>query len=174
MKSALLVVDVQNGVFHAPRRPYDADRVVERIAELIAAERQRRGLVVAIQHEARGLAEPGSWEWQLIDALDIRTGDLIVRKSSFDAFLGTELEHELHARGIETVAICGYASDMCIDRTAFRAAGIGFQVTVVADAHTTRDKPYLDAKRIREHHNFILSQHPAISVLDYAEILALA
>jgi nicotinamidase-related amidase len=172
MKSALLIVDVQNGVFNAPRRPHEADAVVERIAELIAAERHRESLIVAIQHETRGLVEPGTWEWQVVGNLRIRSGDTFVSKSTPDAFLGTDLERVLLAHGVETVMICGYASDMCIDRTAYRAAGLGFQVVVVGDAHTTRDKTYLDAKRIREHHNFILSLHPAVRVVDHAELLA--
>ena len=172
MRTALLVVDVQNGVFNAPRRPHEADAVVERITELVAAERLRESLIVAIQHEARGLVEPGTWEWQVVGNLRLRSGDTYVGKSSPDAFLGTDLERVLVAHGVETVMICGYASDMCIDRTAFRAASLGFRVVVVGDAHTTRDKTYLDARRIREHHNFILSLHPSVRVLDHAELLA--
>jgi len=93
---------------------------------------------------------------QLERGLITQPGDLFVRKTTPDSFLRTELEALLTARGVEHVHICGYASEFCVDTTVRRAAALGYPVTLVADAHTTHDKPHATAAQIRAHHNATL------------------
>ena len=55
------------------------------------------------------------------------------------------------------VIVCGYATEGCVDTTIRRAAALGYEVTIAADAHTTDDQPHASAAQIREHHNATLS-----------------
>jgi len=65
--------------------------------------------------------------------------------------------------GIERLVVMGYASEICVDSTVRRAVGLGYEVVLVADGHTTHDKPHLDAERIRQHHNCTLGLSPAVT-----------
>ena len=171
MKTAVLVIDVQNGVFGRDRKPFESDVVVERIRKVIARAKSLENMVIYIQHEAPGIVEYGSDNWQLLPALNVDDVDIKLRKNTPDSFLNTELNKLLKAEGIDQLVICGYSSDFCIDRTAFKAADLGYKVVLVGDGHTTHDKPHLEAQKIREHHNFILSRHPAISLVTHTEFV---
>jgi len=152
---ALLIVDMQVGCFRGDPPRYEADTIVERINALAEAFRVRE-LVVYIQHTdaAEGLARD-SEEWQLLPALCIGAADARLEKAGCDAFLETGLESLLRGRGVDEVVITGCATDFCVDTTVRSAAAHGFHVTVVSDAHTTRDRPHLNAPTIIRHHNYI-------------------
>ena len=157
MTSALLVIDVQSGLFDGEPRPDDADAVIARLNSLIARARDAGTPVIFVRHERIGtLLEPGTPGWAFQAKLDVHDDDLIVGKTSPDAFLRTSLEGLLQSLGVDRLVIGGYASDFCVDTTTRRAAALGYPVTLAADAHTTHDKPHLTAARIREHHNATL------------------
>ena len=175
MKSALLIIDVQSGLFDDEPRPFEADAVVARINALAARAREAAMPVVFIQHErpdhflAHG--EPG---WQLESHLVVEPGDTRVRKTTPDSFLRTDLAEHLARWGTQQVVICGYATEFCVDTTTRRAAALGFPVVLAADAHTTHGKAHLPASAIRAHHNATLpgiaSFGPVIQALPAAQI----
>lgn len=170
MKTAFIIIDVQNGVFGEASALFDKHGVLENIQRISQQQRHLQTPFFYIQHEAPGIVEYQSPQWQLHGDLAVHTADTRIRKQSPDAFFNTQLHQQLQERGIEHLLLCGYSSDFCIDRTAFSAASQGYKVTVVADAHTTHDKPHLPAGQIRTHHNFILSKHPSIQVRSTADV----
>jgi nicotinamidase-related amidase len=175
MKSALLVIDVQRGLFDDEPRPYEADAVVDRINSLTARARSAGTPVVFVHHERQsGLLEYGSASWQLERRLVVKDGDITLRKATPDSFLRTELSELLAQWGTEQVVICGYATEFCVDTTTRRAAALGFPVVLVADAHTTHDKDHASAAQIRTHHNATLpnigSFGPEIKAMPAAEV----
>jgi nicotinamidase-related amidase len=156
-KSALLVIDVQHGLLDREPRPLEADEVVSRINSLATAARKANCPVVFIQHERPGSPlEHGSDFWQLAHGLTIEPTDHLVRKTTPDSFMGTKLEALLREHGVDGVVVTGYACEFCVDTTTRRAAGLGFAVTLAADAHTTHDKPHATAAQIRAHENATL------------------
>lgn len=155
MKSALLVIDVQQALFDETPRPFEADAVVERINTLTARARAAGVPVVFVQHEASDL-EYNSAGWQLQPGLQVEECDAKLRKTTPDSFLRTELEALLASWQTEHVVICGYASEFCVDTTTRRAAALGYPVTLVSDAHTTHDKPHATGEQIRRHENATL------------------
>ncbi|WP_425641720.1 cysteine hydrolase family protein [Marinomonas gallaica] len=162
MKSALLVVDVQNGVFGSPNPPYLSENVISNIEQLLSYASSSEIEIIFIQHEISGVLEPESDAWQLFSDLTINDSSYKVRKKTPDSFYNTNLREYLDENGIEHVLICGYSTEFCIDRTAFSAASKGYKVTLIEDAHTTHSKPHLDAPSIIAHHSFTLSKHPNI------------
>jgi nicotinamidase-related amidase len=175
MKSALLVIDVQRGLFDDEPRPFEADAVIARINSLTARARSTGTPVVFVHHErASGSLQFASESWQLEPHLVVRDGDTTLRKTTPDSFLRTELSGLLAKWGTEQVVICGYATEFCVDTTTRRAAALGFPVVLVADAHTTHDKTHASGAQIRTHHNATLqdigSFGPEIKATPAAEV----
>jgi nicotinamidase-related amidase len=176
MKSALLVIDVQRGLFDKLPRPHEAEAVVDRINSLAARARDARVPVVFIHHETQdGELEYGTENWQLAQRLRFEAGDVTLRKTTPDSFLRTDLSALLTAWSATRLVICGYASEFCVDTTTRRAAALGFPVVLAADAHTTHDKDHAPGAEIRKHHNATLSNiesfGPRIEALAAAEIV---
>jgi nicotinamidase-related amidase len=173
--SALLIIDVQRGLFDDAPRPADADAVIDRINQLSSRARQAGVPVIFVQHEhaSDGLVF-GTSGWALEQRLVVAPTDRYVRKTTPDSFLRTALADKLAALGVTRVIVCGYATEFCVDTTVRRAAALGFEVVIAADAHTTHDKPHATAAQIRAHHNATLpdiaSFGPTIRALPSAAI----
>ncbi|GAB7128739.1 cysteine hydrolase family protein [Silvimonas sp. JCM 19000] len=165
MQSAVLVIDVQQGLFNPLPRPWQADDVVARINTLTSRARAARVPVIFIQHtRADEPLSAGSDSWQLQQQLEVAPGDVRISKTTPDSFLHTTLQAQLEAIGAQHLVICGYASDYCVDTTTRRAAGLGYHVTLAADAHTTHDQPHASAELIRTHHNATLQNIESFGV----------
>lgn len=175
MKSALLVIDVQRGLFDPEPRPYEAVAVVQRINDLARSARSAGSPVVFIQHERDGTALTHRTEgWQLVSDLEVGPQDLFIRKRTPDSFLRTSLQEVLASHGIQRVVVAGYACEFCVDTTSRRAAALGFEVVLASDAHTTHDKAHASAAAIRAHENATLpditSFGPKISAVPVAAV----
>jgi nicotinamidase-related amidase len=155
--TAVLVIDVQAGLFRARPAPFEAEAVVTRINAVTALARRAGAPVIFLQHDGEPGGEdvvPFTEGWELHPDLVVEPGDLRIRKTTCDAFHGTSLESELRLRGVQTLLLTGYATDFCVDATLRSAASKDFVVVVVADAHTTSDNPVLKAEAVRQHHNW--------------------
>ncbi len=175
MTPGLLVIDMQVGLFEGTAR-FDADGVVRRINDLARAVRAKGGAVVFIQHEDEGDFAHGAPGWQLLPALDTRREDVYVRKTACDSFYRSDLDKALRERKVTRLLVTGCATDFCVDTTIRSAASKDYEVVVVANGHTTADRPHLPAEKIIEHHNWmwaklILPGHP-VRVVPTGELLA--
>lgn len=156
-KTAVLVIDVQIGLFRTNPPPFEAEAVIAHINNLTAKARQAGAPVFFIQHDGspgESWLVPFSEAWKLHPDLHLETSDLVIRKTACDAFYRTSLESELRSRGITTLVLTGYATDFCVDATLRNALSRDFRVIVAADAHTTSDGPTLKADSVRQHHNW--------------------
>jgi nicotinamidase-related amidase len=134
-RTALLVIDVQNGVMAGA---YDRDRVVGNIATLVERARAAGVEVVWVQHHSDELPE-GSDQWRYVPELVRRDAEPLVHKAYGDSFEDTDLEQVLAAHGIGRLVVAGAQTDACIRSTLHGAFTRGYDVTLVADAHTTED-----------------------------------
>jgi nicotinamidase-related amidase len=179
-QTAVLVIDVQRGLFCAEPAPSEAEAVVARINTVTAKARLAGALVIFVQHDGQPGGEdvvPFTEGWKLHPALEVRPGELVIRKTTCDAFYGTALESKLRSRGITTLVLAGYATDFCVDATLRSAASKDFRVVVVADAHTTTDSPVLKADQVRQHHNWAWANSlssKGVAVLKADELNAVA
>ena len=164
MKTAVLVIDMQRGLCDDPPRPHEAAEVVQRINALTERARAAGVPVAFIQHENDVDLEFDSERWQLADALHVDAGDTKIRKTTPDSFLRTPLEAWLAGQGVRQVVICGYSSEFCVDTTVRRAAALGYEVVLAADAHTSHDKPHATGAFIRAHHNATLADVTSFGV----------
>jgi nicotinamidase-related amidase len=158
MNTALLVIDVQQGLCEGEHDAFESQQVIGRINQVSAKVREAGGLVVFVQHESTsGYLEFETDAWQLARGLQVEAEDLRIRKTSPDAFHRTELEHVLGKHGITELVICGMHTEFCVDTTARRALALGFPVTLVGDAHTTEGNRHLSAVQVIRHHNETLA-----------------
>lgn len=165
MRSAVLVIDVQRGLFDGSPRPYLADEVIRNINNVTEYARTSNIPVVFIQHEKISTTlEYGTEGWQLQSDLIVSEHDIFIRKTTPDSFLKTNLEETLKKIGVTNLLVCGYASEFCVDTTIRRAGGLGYSIELIADAHTTHDKNHATALQIREHHNATLPNITSFSM----------
>jgi nicotinamidase-related amidase len=174
----LLVVDMQVGLFegHPPR--WDADGVIHRINVVAKAVRAVGGTVIFIQHDdpQGGILEAGTDGWRILPTLERTDKDLMVRKQACDSFYETELPGILEQHHAQQLIVTGCATDFCVDTTVRAAASRDYKVVVVADGHTTKDRPHLDAVSIIRHHNWmwenLILPRSQVEVLSAADIVS--
>lgn len=165
MQRALLVVDMQAAI--VPEM-WHGDDLADRVGAL--ADQARAAGIPVIYLQQDGGADtpfaPGTTGWELDKRVRASDGDIVIRKTATDSFFRTNLELELRGRGVDTVVVVGVASDFCVDSTVRSALSHGFDVQLVADGHSTADRPGLTAEAVIAHHNGVLAfgTHPGGSV----------
>jgi nicotinamidase-related amidase len=143
-KTALLVVDLQNGIVGLPTAHPIAD-VVSNAVKLTDAFRRHNQPVVLINVDgvAPGRAEqsrrvsefPAGWT-DLIPELNRQPRDHLVTKRTWGAFTNTGLEQYLRQSGVTQVVISGVATSAGVESPARHANELSFNVTLAVDAMT--------------------------------------
>ncbi|WP_418285727.1 cysteine hydrolase family protein [Halorubrum sp. DTA46] len=152
-ETAVIVVDMQNGFCHPDGSLYaePSEAAVEPVGALVAAARDAGADIVYTRdvHPPEQFDDThyydefdrwgehvveGSWDAELVDDLDVRDGDRVVEKHTYDAFYQTELEGYLDAHGIRDLLICGTLANVCVLHTAGSAGLRDYRPVVVEDA----------------------------------------
>ncbi len=167
-KTALINVDMQRCfVEGSPLASPDGRALVDKINGLIRACRDAGVLVV----HTRGwmakdgsnlgvmaelvppfivdLYTEGSPTAELHEALDVAPEDLIVDKTRYGAFHGTDLARQLHERGIEAVIISGIATNICCETTAREASQHDFRAVFLSDGTATKEMNGVPAEELQ-------------------------
>jgi nicotinamidase-related amidase len=150
-RTALLVIDMQND-FLLPGAPVHTPgglRLVPVIAAL-AGQARRLGLPVVFTQEMHradhsdfGIElafEPphcleGSPGADIVTGLEPEPGDVrITGKRRYDAFLGTDLDLALRARGVENLLVTGVCTDICVICSVHHARNLDYRCFVLSDA----------------------------------------
>jgi len=134
-KTALLVVDVQNG---NTTGAVNRDAVVSNVASLVEKARREEVPVVWVQHADDNLPR-GSDEWRIVDELQPDESEPLVEKNYGDSFESTTLESVLADLDVGRLVVVGAQTDACIRATLHGALVRGYDAMLVSDAHTTED-----------------------------------
>ncbi|KWU52695.1 cysteine hydrolase family protein [Pseudomonas palleroniana] len=160
MANALLIIDMQTGLYDGPEKPFERERVLGTINQLIQRARKAQAPIFVARHtgpEGSPIAA-GSALWQLWPGLDVDPArDHLFDKTRPSCFLGTRLAQQLAAAQVNELVIVGMKTQFCIDTTCRMAAELGFSVVLPEDGHTCMDTPALKAEAIIEHHNATLA-----------------
>jgi ureidoacrylate peracid hydrolase len=165
--AALLVIDVQNDYNHsdgyAGRRGNDVSvcqRMVPRLKAFVEAARAAGVMVIHTRNWHRRETDSAAWLDRLARGGRQRNqraaiantwgaefyeiiplpGEEVVSKFRYDAFLGTNLEYLLRARGIRSVICTGTTTDVCVESTARAALMRDFHLVVVEDCCAAPDQ----------------------------------
>ena len=133
--TALLVIDVQNGVV---KNAYARDAIVANIAAVVEKARSARVPVVWVQQFGDHL-KAGSEAWRIVPELDPRASEPVVAKAWGDAFEETTLESVLAGFKAGRLIVAGAQTDECVRSTLHGALVRGYDTILVSDAHTTED-----------------------------------
>ena len=153
--TALILIDLQNGIVGLPLAPRTGDEAVE-VGKTLTARFREAGAPVVLVNVAfapdfgdalrqpvdrpmpgPAAALPTTWS-QLVDGL-ARPGDIRVTKHQWGAFFGTDLDVQLRRRGVRAVVIGGIATNMGVESTARQAHEHGYEVVVAEDATSSLD-----------------------------------
>ena len=157
--TALLVIDVQKGMFLEDDPVYDGENLLDKISTLITQARTSGVPVIYIQHngpEGDSLKK-GTEGWAIHPAIQPAEGEPVVQKWTPDSFHETTLQQELESRGIKNLVVAGIQTECCVDTTCRRAMTLGYKTTLVKDAHSTWNSRTLTAPQIIEHTNDALN-----------------
>lgn len=134
--TALLVIDVQSGLFREKAPIFKADQLLKNIMLLIDNARVKRIPVIFVQHANRVLLVEGTDNWKLHHLLQPLEGDIRIRKNHASAFKETNLKAELEERHIRKLIAVGLTSHGCVKATCQDAKKEGYEVILVKDAHS--------------------------------------
>lgn len=148
-QTALVIIDVQVGLLERP-----VWKVDELLANLkILLEKARSAGIPVVFVQDGDVAPEGTREWEVHPDIAPNQDELRIQKIATDAFHGTDLHEKLQALGIDELVIGGCATEYCVDTACRRATTLGYNVTLVGDAHSTADDEVLTAEQIIAHHN---------------------
>lgn len=152
--TAVLVIDVQNGVLTGPKPVHDADALVGRIQALLQRARGAQLPIVYVQDKDVGPID--SDDWQIHAALSPQPNELVIQKAHADSFYQTSLHTSLAALGIRQLIVAGCKTDACVEMTCRRAVSLGYHVTLVSDGHSTTDNRFMTAAQSIAYYNILL------------------
>lgn len=168
---------MQIGSFKPYSIRHNTIRIIEKINSLSEKFRNSGHPVIYIKHN--GVREnyllPHTADFKILPELVQDASDITVIKEVNDAFYNTELESVLIQKNINELYICGCATDFCVDTTIKSALNKDYKIHVASDAHTTTNRPHVDAPTIIQHYNWLWSDltftKHKISVLTTKDII---
>jgi nicotinamidase-related amidase len=138
--SALLVIDVQQGLFRKSAPIHQAEQLLKNINALVDRAHRTRTPVFFLQHSGRNILLQGSDDWKLHPQLHLLDIDCIIPKQHGDAFEETTLKEELSSRNIDSLVIMGLVTQGCVRATCIGAKKLGYKVILVKDGHSNYHK----------------------------------
>ncbi|MER6947505.1 hydrolase [Nonomuraea sp. NPDC000554] len=153
-RTALVVIDLQNGVLALPGSPHTTADVLARTVQLADAFRAHDLPVVLVRvtfapdgsdtapgrtdHPRPAHTPPAGWD-EVADDLAGHPRDIVVTKRNWSAFYGTDLDLQLRRRGITQIVLTGAATSIGVESTARAAHEHGYNVALATDAMTDLD-----------------------------------
>ncbi len=146
--TALVLIDLQNGVVSLPLAPHSPADVVTRGVQMTKALRQSRGTVIFVRAAVAEILQlpvdapildpkappPPASASELVPEVDRQPGDLVITKRQWGAFYGTDLDQQLRRRNIRTIILGGIATNFGVESTARAAFDRGYELVFVEDA----------------------------------------
>jgi nicotinamidase-related amidase len=154
--TGVVLVDLTPGLLSVEMGPHSADTVLANATQLAEAFRGGGATVVLTgpalpappNARAQGQAPPGierdmsplakvmsvpNWS-EIATAVGPKDGDIVIRKPTWSAFFGTDLDLQLRKRGVRTLVLCGIATNFGVESTARDARAYGYAIVLAEDA----------------------------------------
>ncbi|HEU5358395.1 MAG TPA: hydrolase [Gemmatimonadales bacterium] len=152
--TALVLIDLQQGITAIATAPHSVADVIARAAALARRFRERGATVVLVRVEPGRHGElmpspqadrprpkmeyPADW-CELVPELGRAETDIVVTKHQPNAFYATDLEVQLARRGIRTIVLGGISTNIGVEATARAAHERGYEQVFVEDAMAARE-----------------------------------
>jgi nicotinamidase-related amidase len=165
--SVLLVIDVQDSFKADPNRwgRRNNPKFESNVSRLVSAYREAGEPIIFVMHQdSDGGFNPASPYYQLMDFLDVRSGDVVLHKTTRSVIASTDLERRLVKLGVRRLVITGIQTEQCCETTARDAGDLGYEVDFVTEATLTFPIPHwaggpdLSAEAITERTEYALAR----------------
>ncbi|MBI1200976.1 MAG: pyrimidine utilization protein B [Rhodopseudomonas sp.] len=80
------------------------------------------------------LLAKGGWDYDLINELKPKSGDIVVPKTRYSGFFNSVFDSTLRARGIRNLVFCGIATNVCVESTMRDAFHLEYFGVLLEDA----------------------------------------
>lgn len=176
---ALVLIDIQKA-FDTPKWGKRNNPEAEANSKkLLEKWRSAKHQIIHIKHDSTEEGSPlapGQPGNDIKDIVKPQGSESMLVKHVNSAFIGTDLEQQLHSQNINTLVLIGLTTDHCVSTTARMAANLGFSVIVVADATATFDRysydgTYYTAEQM--HEAALASLHQEFATIKNTEELLL-
>lgn len=178
--AVLIVIDVQQA-FDDPSWGKRNNLTAEaNIAALLAEWRKTRRPIIHVHHRSprmESLFHPDRPGFKVKPEAEPLPDEPVIYKDVNSAFIGTDLEQRLSARGATTLVMIGITTDHCVSTSTRMAGNLGFKTYIVSDATATfeRSRPggtLFSAEQM--HETALASLHEEFAtVIDTATLLNL-
>lgn len=172
IKSALLLIDIQNDYFEGGLNPLVGSREAGLNAhKLLMYYRQWNLPVIHVQHLSTRPGStfflPGTDGAKIHKLVEPQNNEKVIVKHSPNSFFQTDLQTLLKADAITELVVCGMMTHMCVDATVRAAKDLGYTCTVIGDACATKD---LELNNVRVNARevqtaFLAALHPYYAVI---------
>jgi ureidoacrylate peracid hydrolase len=187
--AALIVVDVQNDFVSAEgsagKRGEDVTAALSMVPRLIRLidEARHVGLTIiyiktthsewtdapswiyrSSQKSGLNTCREGSWGAEFHEGISPLPSERVVIKHRYSAFINTDLNTVLRARGVQSVLVTGVATNVCVETTARDAYMFDYYVTLVEDCAAAYEAKLHRAtlENIRRHFGLVASSDEII------------
>lgn len=143
MKTALILIDIQNDYFPGGKMACEGSlEASEQAKRVLASFRQRNMSIAHIQHTSvragAAFLVPGTDGVQIHTNVEPLQQEPLFQKHFPNSFRDTGLLEHLRDRAIDRLVIAGMMTHMCVDATTRAAFDLSFSCTVLHDACATR------------------------------------
>jgi len=187
--AALVVVDVQNDFVSpkgsAAKRGEDVGAAMAMVPNLIRLidEGRHVGLTIVYirtthsewtdtpswiyrssQKSGLNTCREGTWGAELYEGIAPLPSERVVIKHRYSAFINTDLNTVLKARGVQSVLVCGVATNVCVETTARDAYMFDYYVTMIDDCSAAYEpKLHMGTlENMRRHFGLVASSNEII------------
>ncbi len=163
MKTALLIIDIQNDYFPGGKNELvgslDASQQARKLLECFRQNKSlREDKVIFIQHistrPGAAFFLPGTSGAEIYTGLQPLEGETVIQKHYPNSFRETPLLERLRQEAVSRLIICGMMTHMCVDATTRAAFDHGFDCTIAGDACATKDLQFQGQKVPAEYVHF--------------------
>lgn len=148
-RTALVLIDLQNGIVGRQWAPYTGQQVVGNCVLLSQEMRERTGMVIFVHVQldqllslpadkpSHGSVAPPPEASHFVPDVHVEATDTVITKRQWGAFYGTQLDQVLRRNNIKTIIMAGIATNMGVESTARAAFDRGYELVFAEDAMTS-------------------------------------
>jgi len=143
MKTALLLIDIQNDYFAGGKSElFEPEKALAQAEKVLKIFREAGLPVIHVQHinnrEGATFFLPDTKGVEIHESLTPKQDEFMIIKHYPNSFFETDLLNVLHDQNIKSLVVCGMMSHMCIDTTVRSAKDYRLAVTLLEDACATK------------------------------------
>lgn len=149
-KTGLIIIDVQQGFddssYWGERNNPEAE---QKMHDILVAFRAAELPIFHVRHDStskKSPLHPSNPGNRIKPEVAPAEGEPVYPKTVNSAFIGTDLERDIRAKGVERLVIVGLTTNHCVSTTTRMAGNFGFDTAIVSDATATFERMGLDGK----------------------------